>query len=192
MNETLPQIAESRWLVKNGEIWLPNINTIGNSICLHRQKLELYFAIYQVPIYEVDRNPLYLATESVRDGLHRCSPPLDNANQLEYLTNYSSHPFYKLTIKDRFASGSLSVGGDRAVVASPDIHTPPPPPPEVSSWSPAAQSCGSTTWPPISAAIEERSGGGSMRGANVRLDPRAGRVVVDLTGDEWSEMVDCR
>ncbi len=162
---------------------MPNINTIDNSICSHRQNLEQYFTIYKVPFEEINHNLLYLATESVHIGLHRCKPPLDNANQLEYLTNYSAYPFYKLTIRDRFTSGSVSV--DSRAVVSLDTHNLPR-----SSWSTAAaRSRGNTLWSSTSPTNEERSGDG-LRGASVQLDSHVGRVVIDLTGDECVDMVD--
>lgn len=157
--------------MKNGEIWLPNICTIDNNICSHRQNLELYFTIEKVSTSKLDQNPLFSATDRVRADLRLCNPPLDNSNQLKYLTDYSPYPFYKLTIKDSFASEMPLTTCDTFSCSSVQC-----------SRSPARSGVGRTSL--MSRQVNDECIGDRGLGSTGPPQSCAKRVVIDLTGDD--------
>lgn len=81
-----------------GKIWLPNLSCIEESIKENKILLEQSFQIAVVS--DVNKNPLYQATEYVTEELLLCPDNLTNETQMKPLLAYSSSPFYMLTLKE--------------------------------------------------------------------------------------------
>lgn len=96
--ETIPMLAKSGILTKGGELWLPHLSCVTDSLDEFKEALALYYSIDFVenPL----ENPLYLATEDVESELIRCPDLLTNTTQIKPLTDHSSTPFYVLRVKD--------------------------------------------------------------------------------------------
>ena len=116
VRETIPEIAKSNLLRKGGEIWLPNIGAINDMIALNLSLLDQFFDVVEVSTKYMHLNPLYVATERARSSLLKCSPPLENENQIKYLTDYSAHPFYMLRVRDSFAAEPKTHKKPRVVI----------------------------------------------------------------------------
>jgi hypothetical protein len=88
---TIPLLKESGVLKPNGKMWLPWLECVDESLCEFRGKL--------APSYDWKlvkdpwENPLFTATSDADPLLQSAPDTLVNANQLQYLLDYSDTPF---------------------------------------------------------------------------------------------------
>ena len=88
-------LAENNLLKKGGQLWLPNLECVEESIDEFRDEILKYYTI--LALDDPMLNPLYAATETVEQELLRCPDSLTNETQLRPLLSYSKTPFLVLT-----------------------------------------------------------------------------------------------
>lgn len=95
---TLPMLADNDLLKKGGQLWLPNLGCVQESIETYRDEIMMHYTIKAVedPLL----NPLYAASENVEMELLRCPDALTNETQLRPLLSYSKNPFLVLTRRE--------------------------------------------------------------------------------------------
>lgn len=91
-------LAENDLLKIGGQIWLPNLECVEDSINEFRAEIGKYYTIEAVGNPHL--NPLYAATETVEQELLRCPDSLTNETQLRPLLSYSNTPFLMLTRRE--------------------------------------------------------------------------------------------
>jgi hypothetical protein len=91
-------LAENDLLRKGGQLWLPNLGCVQESIETYRDEIMMHYTIKAVedPLL----NPLYAASENVEMELLRCPDALTNETQLRPLLSYSKNPFLVLTRRE--------------------------------------------------------------------------------------------
>ena len=98
--ETIPRLAEDELIRKGGLFWLPNLECVAEAIQLFRGAIERHYSIEYVKQEQLMENPLYEATERVREQLAACPDQLTNETQMRPLLEYSRTPFLLLRRRD--------------------------------------------------------------------------------------------
>ena len=93
----MPLLASEGFIKPNGQIWLPNLSCVTESLNDFNEELGHYFIQSQVTSSQATRNPLFLATESVEEDLLKCPDKLNNTNQIEPILKHSECVFICLT-----------------------------------------------------------------------------------------------
>ena len=96
--ETIPSFASKGVLKVGGQLWLPNLQCVRDSITEFDTEVTQY---YRVEVSaDPDSNPLYVASDNARAELLKCPDKLVNETQMAPLWKESTTPFYVLTVKD--------------------------------------------------------------------------------------------
>ena len=100
--KTLPLIAKEGLLKKRGQILLPYLNCIQDSLV----EFEEYIFPYYSTSFHSDpkANSLYLATEDVEKELLLTPDTLTNETQVAPLLHFSDTPFVVLQLRDKFVA----------------------------------------------------------------------------------------
>lgn len=93
--ETIPAFIEKKLLKRNGRLWIPNNSHVGNMVVTYSSRLSEIYEWREIK--EPIKNPLYAATETVREDLLRCPDHLTNDNQIVSLTTKNRAPFLEFT-----------------------------------------------------------------------------------------------
>lgn len=91
-------LADNDLLKKGGQLWLPNLGCVQESIETYRDEILMHYTIKAVE--DPLQNPLYAASENVEIELLRCPDALTNETQLRPLLAYSKNPFLVLTRRE--------------------------------------------------------------------------------------------
>jgi len=94
--DSLPLLAEADILKKTGEIWLPNLSCVKESLVVFKKELGKYYTweLVRNPY----KNPLFRATHDAARELKRCPDNLTNETQIKPLDPET--PFYVLRYRD--------------------------------------------------------------------------------------------
>jgi hypothetical protein len=166
-------MAKHKMLQKGGEIWLPNVRSVDEAIARNLLQLEQFYDVVEVSTSHLYLNPLYAATDLVNSELLLCEPSLHNENQIKYLTDYSTFPFYLLRVRDAFASPAQA-DVDQHVPAAEMQST------AIHAVSPTSEKDSSATSALYASQKKQRQ---------KQKQKQRRRLVVDLTGEEEMEIM---
>lgn len=96
--ETIPSFASKKVLNVGGQLWLPNLQCVRDSIAEFDTEVYQYYKV-ELSAHP-DSNPLYVASDNARSELLKCPDKLINETQMAPLWKESNTPFYVLTVKD--------------------------------------------------------------------------------------------
>lgn len=102
--ETLPMLAAEGYIRPRGQVLLPNLACVTDSLNEFCDEISTYFNRSEVHIDQLKENPLYAATESVEEDLLKCPDKLNNENQIQPILNNSDCVFISLTYNNNTAS----------------------------------------------------------------------------------------
>ena len=92
--DTIPRLAEDDVICRGGNIWLPNLQCVQDSVNKNKHILDKYYTVRMVS--QPNSNPLFMATETVEDKLLLCPDKLTNDTQMRPLLEHSNTPFLVL------------------------------------------------------------------------------------------------
>jgi hypothetical protein len=117
--DSLPALVKEKILTDGGQVWLPFIKCVEDSLLTCVDYINPYFTYTLV--VEPNKNPLFAATESeaVIDQLRKCPKVLENYNQLLYLLDYSKTPFCLLAKRSNIRLSKDNIEATNSLAETP-------------------------------------------------------------------------